>query len=110
MNAVQLPVRPETRWMHAVSRASVCIIAGQVVVSRYSSIDFPAIGGPAAGRLSQNARISFTFTLATGERGSAPLTCSQSLSNGGDQGPVSSSSNVLASCKSAVSKPSVNQP
>jgi hypothetical protein len=95
--------------MHVVSRASVCIIAGQVVVSRCSSIDVPALGGPAAGRLSQSARISFTLTLATGERRSAPLTCSQSWSNGEDQGPASSSGSALASCRSAVSKPSVNQ-
>jgi hypothetical protein len=44
--AVQAPVRPATRWMRVVSRASGRAIAGRIVVSRRASIDMPAPGGP----------------------------------------------------------------
>jgi hypothetical protein len=61
-------------------------------------------------RYGQNARITLTFTRATAWSGSAPLTPSHSRSTGGDQRQASASSSALASRRSAVSKPSVNQP
>ena len=45
-NAVRSPVRPATRWIRVVSRASARVIAGRIVVSRRASIDLPAPGGP----------------------------------------------------------------
>ena len=39
-------MRPATRWIRVVSRASARVIAGRMVVSRRASIDFPAPGGP----------------------------------------------------------------
>jgi hypothetical protein len=45
-NAVRSPVRPATRWIRVVSRASARVIAGRIVVSRRASIDWPAPGGP----------------------------------------------------------------
>jgi hypothetical protein len=44
--AARAPMRPATRWMHVVSRASVRLTAGRMVVSRRASIDLPAPGGP----------------------------------------------------------------
>ena len=44
--AVRPPVRPATRWMRVVSRASARVMAGKIVVSRRASIDLPAPGGP----------------------------------------------------------------
>ena len=44
--AVRSPVRPATRWMRVVSRASARVMAGKIVVSRRASIDLPAPGGP----------------------------------------------------------------
>jgi hypothetical protein len=63
-----------------------------------------------SGGLEHNAGIRFSFTLAPGKCGSAPLTRASSWSNGEDGDHDSSSSSALASCRSAVSKPSVNQP
>jgi hypothetical protein len=45
-HAVRSPVRPATRWMRVVSRASGRVMAGRMVVSRCASIDLPAPGGP----------------------------------------------------------------
>jgi hypothetical protein len=42
MNAVQSPVRPAMQWRRVVSRAAVCVIARQVVVSRRASLDVAA--------------------------------------------------------------------
>jgi hypothetical protein len=39
--AVRSPVRPATRWMRVVSRASGRVIAGRMVVSRRTSLDLP---------------------------------------------------------------------
>src|SRR5882724_2177347 len=50
-NAVRSPVRPATRWMRMVSRASPRVMAGRMVVSRRASIDVPAPGGPSKSRL-----------------------------------------------------------
>jgi hypothetical protein len=44
--AVRAPVRPATRWMRVVPRASARGVAGRMVVSRRASIDVPAPGGP----------------------------------------------------------------
>jgi hypothetical protein len=61
MDAVRSPVRPATRWMRVVSRASAKVIAGRMVVSRYASTDLPAPGGLGAARYGQNTCIIFTF-------------------------------------------------
>ena len=63
-NAVRPPVRPATRWMRVVSRASARVIAGRMVVSRRASIDLPAPGGRARRRCGQNAGIAFCFVPA----------------------------------------------
>ena len=44
--AARAPMRPATRWMHVVSRASARVIAGKMVVSRRASLDVPTPGGP----------------------------------------------------------------
>ena len=49
MAAVPPPVRPATRWMQVLSRASARVMAGRMVVSRRASIDVPALGGRAGG-------------------------------------------------------------
>ena len=49
--AVRSPVRPATRWMRVVSRASGRVISGRMVVSRRASIDFPAPGASNMRRL-----------------------------------------------------------
>jgi hypothetical protein len=43
--AVRPPVRPATRGMRVVSRASARLIAGNMVVNRRASLDVPAPGG-----------------------------------------------------------------
>jgi hypothetical protein len=43
---VRSPVRPATRWMRVVSRASARTVAGRMVVSRLASMAVPAPGGP----------------------------------------------------------------
>jgi hypothetical protein len=71
----------------------------------------PRPRGPEEGRaFEHNAGIRFSFTLAPGEWRSAPLTRAHSWSTGDDGDHDSSSSSALASCRSAVSKPSENQP
>jgi hypothetical protein len=50
-NAVRSPVRPATRWMCVVSRASARVIVGRMVVMRRASIDFSTPGGPRSKRL-----------------------------------------------------------
>jgi hypothetical protein len=50
-NAVRAPVRPATRGMRVVSRASARVIAGRMVVSRRASLDFPTPGGPSSRTL-----------------------------------------------------------
>jgi hypothetical protein len=60
--AARAPVRPATRWMHVVSRASVRLTAGTMVVSRRASLDVPTPGGRARGHYGHNACIAFTFT------------------------------------------------
>jgi hypothetical protein len=49
--AVRAPVRPATRWMRVVSRASSRVVGGRMVVSRRANLDFPAPGGPRSRRL-----------------------------------------------------------
>jgi hypothetical protein len=44
--AVRAPVRPATRGMRVVSRASARRIVGRMVVSRRASLDVPTPGGP----------------------------------------------------------------
>jgi hypothetical protein len=44
--AVRAPVRPATRWMRVVSRASGSVMAGRMVVSRCASLDGPARKAP----------------------------------------------------------------
>jgi hypothetical protein len=44
--AVRGPVRPATLWIRVVSMASDRLMAGNMVVSRRASIDFPTPGGP----------------------------------------------------------------
>jgi hypothetical protein len=48
---VRAPVRPATRWMRVVSRASARVSAGQMVVSRCASLDVPTPGGPRSSTL-----------------------------------------------------------
>jgi hypothetical protein len=42
--AVRAPVRPATRWIQVVSRASGRVIPGGMVVSRHASLDVPVPG------------------------------------------------------------------
>jgi hypothetical protein len=49
--AVRAPVRPATRWMCVVSRASASVIADRRVVSHRASLDCPAPGGPSSRML-----------------------------------------------------------
>jgi hypothetical protein len=50
--------------MRVVSISSASVIAGRIVVSRRSSIDLPAPGGPGRSPdLGQNAGIRFSMTL-----------------------------------------------
>jgi hypothetical protein len=43
--AVRVPVRPTTRGMRVVSRASAGLMAGRIVVRRRASLDGPAPDG-----------------------------------------------------------------
>jgi hypothetical protein len=63
--AVRAPVRPTTRWMRVVSRASARVIAGRMVVSRRASLDVPAPRGRAGGHDGQNACMIYRFTSAS---------------------------------------------
>jgi hypothetical protein len=45
-NAVRAPMRPATRWMFVVLRASGTGISSRIVVRGRASIDWPANGGP----------------------------------------------------------------
>jgi hypothetical protein len=45
-NALHSAVRPATRWMRVVSRASARVMSGRMVVNRRASIHVPAPGAP----------------------------------------------------------------
>jgi hypothetical protein len=61
MNAVQLPVRQATRWMHVVSMASARRIAGRMVVRCRASLDFPAPGEPGRRMLGAEPLLELQF-------------------------------------------------
>jgi hypothetical protein len=50
-NAVRAPVRPATRWIQVVSRASARVVADIMVVNRRASLDCPTPCGPRSSRL-----------------------------------------------------------
>jgi hypothetical protein len=51
VSVVTNAVRPATRWMRVVSRASARVMGGSMVVSRRASLDVPAPGWAEHGRL-----------------------------------------------------------
>jgi hypothetical protein len=108
---VRSPVRPAILWMRVVSRASARGIAGRIVVSRRASLDVPAPGGPSRSRVwSKRLHHLQLYRSCYRCRWSWPLIRSQRRTIGEGQTQDSSSSSALASWRSAVSKPSVNQP
>jgi hypothetical protein len=72
-------------------------------------MDFPAPGRPSMRTLWSQRLHGVQLHPGSGARGPGLLTRSQSESNGEDQGQANSSSSAFASCRSAVSDPSVNQ-
>jgi hypothetical protein len=124
MNAVRLPVRPATRWMRVVSMASARVMAGRIGAKRRASIDVPRSRGTQEEQMmikTPAARSPSHPQLAVI---STPQDDVAALSHGATTGAAmlldylparspaqdSSSSKPLASWRSAVSKPSVNQP
>jgi hypothetical protein len=85
------PVRPATRGMRGVSRASARVISGRTSSGGGPASISPPRAAPGAGRWGYNAGIAFGFSIARTDNDS-------------------SASSTLASRRSAVSKPSVNQP
>jgi hypothetical protein len=63
-NAVRAPVRPATRWMQVVSRASGRGIAGRMVVSRLISLEVRPFDEWSRKRLNQRV-IKFLFDTET---------------------------------------------
>ena len=56
---VRSPMRPAMLWMRVVSMASARVIAGRTVVSRRTSLDCPAPGGPRSSTLWAERRYKF---------------------------------------------------
>jgi hypothetical protein len=110
-NAVRSPVRPATRWRLVVSSASTSVMARRIVVSRRARIDVPAPGGPSKKTLwSERLHDLQLHQSFSGCRRVPRLAHFLSFIHVARPYQDNSSSSALASCRSAVSKPSVNQP